>query len=244
MYFSEINPRMKIAAFFILSFVFTFSFGQIPEGITEVLIAKEGTLIGQFNFNGKTFYISRKYIFLPDENVVGSVELLTLEKDGRVNDTVLQKPILIQYVQKGGGLIPLIHFDDKKEVLLVPGVIGDRLSHDLLEYRFNGKYFECIKFEKALDQVMVALSDSAVHNMVNSQSILIKDKEMALAIAEPILFDIYGKANILQQKPYEVQYVEVYWVISGTLKEGWRGGTFLIIIDSRNGQILRITHGK
>jgi NTF2 fold immunity protein len=73
---------------------------------------------------------------------------------------------------------------------------------------------------------------------------LIKDKETAIAVAEPILFKIYGKKNITDQKPYECYLLDVYWYICGTLPKGWRGGVFEIIISSKDGKIIKLIHGK
>ena len=73
---------------------------------------------------------------------------------------------------------------------------------------------------------------------------LIKDKETAITIAEAILYKIYGKDNITAQQPYEVNLIDGYWILNGTLQKNMLGGTFLIIINSTNGQIIKLTHGK
>jgi hypothetical protein len=73
---------------------------------------------------------------------------------------------------------------------------------------------------------------------------LIKDKETAIQISEAILFKIYGKDNITAQRPYETNFIDGYWILNGTLQENMLGGTFLIIINSTNGQIIKLTHGK
>jgi hypothetical protein len=59
-----------------------------------------------------------------------------------------------------------------------------------------------------------------------------------------ILFDRYEKENIEFQKPYQVYFIDDYWIIYGTLPKGYRGGVFSIVFDSWNGKILRVTHGK
>ncbi|MFM7022208.1 MAG: NTF2 fold immunity protein [Flavobacteriales bacterium] len=200
--------------------------------------------LGTLKYEGKVYYITEKSLRLSPSEVCHTVVLLTLENE-KTSDTSLQKPLVIEIAldtaQKD---LPLMRFDEAEKILLVPQVINNKISGDYLAYKFNGRYFECSDFEDALDHVMLTLSDSSAHNVINTQSILIKDKEMALTIAEPILFDIYGKTNILHQKPYKIKYVEVYWVIEGSLDEGAHGGVFLLIMDSRNGQIVRITHGK
>lgn len=93
-------------------------------------------------------------------------------------------------------------------------------------------------------ELQKALSDTSIHNIINSEQVIIKEESDAIKIAEVILFSIYSKENIVKQYPYEVYYIDNYWIISGTLPKGWRGGTFLIILDSRNSAVLRITHGK
>ncbi|KAF2508281.1 YbbC/YhhH family protein [Flavobacterium foetidum] len=98
--------------------------------------------------------------------------------------------------------------------------------------------------EYAKEELKNALSKKPQHNVVNNKEIIIKDSITATKIAEPILYNIYGKENIEKQRPYEIYLLENYWVISGTLPENYLGGTFLIIIDARNSQIIKITHGK
>ena len=73
---------------------------------------------------------------------------------------------------------------------------------------------------------------------------LIKTKETAIAMAEPILFDIYGKKEIINERPYECYLIDGYWYISGTLPKGWNGGVFEIIISSKDGQVIKLIHGK
>jgi hypothetical protein len=73
---------------------------------------------------------------------------------------------------------------------------------------------------------------------------VITDKETAISISETILFKIYGKNNIIKQRPYEVNKIENYWILNGTLPKKMLGGTFLIIINSTNGQIIKLTYGK
>lgn len=73
---------------------------------------------------------------------------------------------------------------------------------------------------------------------------LIKDKETAIEVAEPILFKIYGKKNITGERPYECYLIDGYWYICGTLPKNWMGGVFEIIINSKNGQVIKLVHGK
>ncbi len=76
------------------------------------------------------------------------------------------------------------------------------------------------------------------------QDSLIKDSAMAVNLAEPLLFNIYGKEEIISERPYEVYQIDSLWYLSGTIPEGNEGGGFEIILDSRNARIYSITHYK
>lgn len=96
----------------------------------------------------------------------------------------------------------------------------------------------------AEQELKSALTDKSQHNVIDNKTAIIKDSLTAINVAEPILFSIYGKNNIAKQRPYEIYFIDNYWVIGGTLPKEYLGGTFLIIIDSRDCKIIRITHGK
>jgi len=95
--------------------------------------------------------------------------------------------------------------------------------------------------QRALNEVLLGYFR---HNLVGGRNRNIIDNEdTALKIAEIILFSIYTEENIVRQRPYEIYLIDHYWVISGTIPEGYRDGTFLIIINAQNAQILQVTHG-
>jgi hypothetical protein len=96
----------------------------------------------------------------------------------------------------------------------------------------------------AESELSLALSKNSGHNVINQKAILIKDTISAITIAETILFTIFDKTSILNQKPYEIHHINNYWVIFGTLPEDYIGGTFLLILDDRNAEVIKITHGK
>lgn len=97
--------------------------------------------------------------------------------------------------------------------------------------------------EQANTILSETLSDSTFHNAIGTISVL-TDSAKAVKFAEFVLFDNYGKKNIESQKPYDIFHLDHYWLISGIQPKGYLGGTFLIIIDERNCQIIRLTHGK
>ena len=73
---------------------------------------------------------------------------------------------------------------------------------------------------------------------------IIKSKETAIAIAEPILFDIYGKDNIIGERPYKVALTNGYWFMEGTLPEGMLGGCFELVITAKDARVIFLDHYK
>jgi hypothetical protein len=96
--------------------------------------------------------------------------------------------------------------------------------------------------EYAKSELKEALSNKTEKQILVNK--VISDKETAEIIAETILFKIYGKDNIIKQRPYEINQIDNFWVLNGTLPQNMSGGTFLIILNSTNGQIIKLTHGK
>ena len=72
---------------------------------------------------------------------------------------------------------------------------------------------------------------------------LVPDKKTAIAIAEAILFHVYGEKTISEQRPYVVKHVRDKWIIDGAPPpRGMAGGSFHIVISQRDGRILEIFH--
>lgn len=69
----------------------------------------------------------------------------------------------------------------------------------------------------AEQELKSALTDKLHHNVIDNKTAIINDSLTAISIAEPILFSIYGKNNITEQRPYEIYFRDNYWVITGTL---------------------------
>jgi hypothetical protein len=98
-------------------------------------------------------------------------------------------------------------------------------------------------YDYAKKELQKALTDKNQNNYVYLKNVIIVDSVTAVAIAEPILFGIYGKEEILNEKPYKIFHIDNYWILEGTLNYDV-GGVFLIIIDDRNSQVIKIIHGK
>jgi hypothetical protein len=96
--------------------------------------------------------------------------------------------------------------------------------------------------EYAKQELYKALTDTNQKQVLVDT--LIRGKESAITIAEVMLYKIYGKDNISAQKPYEINLIDGYWILNGTLPVNMHGGTFLIIINATNGQVIKLTHGK
>ena len=74
--------------------------------------------------------------------------------------------------------------------------------------------------------------------------VIIKDTHDLVTIAEPILFSIYGKSNILGERPYVAKLIGNFWQLSGSLPSGYVGGTFYMVINRKTCEIVRLSHGK
>ncbi|MFI5149706.1 MAG: NTF2 fold immunity protein [Bacteroidia bacterium] len=98
--------------------------------------------------------------------------------------------------------------------------------------------------EKARAELDNALTNLDQHNAVDLKTALIKDADCAHKIAEPILHGAYGEEHIQDQKPFEIHHLDHFWVLKGTRPLNAPGGTFLIILDERDCEVVRLTHGK
>lgn len=101
--------------------------------------------------------------------------------------------------------------------------------------------FEKIKLSDK--EILKKINDSTLHNAIGKDE-LITDEKTAISIVEPLLFSVYGKENIIKQRPYKIGKVQNYWVVSGSLPKPQIGGVFEIIVNAKNGEIVRLTHGK
>ncbi|AYL94770.1 NTF2 fold immunity protein [Mucilaginibacter celer] len=94
----------------------------------------------------------------------------------------------------------------------------------------------------AKDELKTALNNKKDRQVIVDK--IIGDKQTAIAVAEAILFRIYGKEQIINERPYEVYFIDGYWVLNGTLPEKMLGGGFLIIFSAKDGRVVRLTHYK
>jgi hypothetical protein len=96
------------------------------------------------------------------------------------------------------------------------------------------------------DYARKALSDALADtvDILPVDKVLIESEETAIDFAEVVLFKVYGRETIEDERPYQVRNIDGYWIINGTLPKGYLGGTFEIIFNSKDGQIIRLIHYK
>ena len=64
------------------------------------------------------------------------------------------------------------------------------------------------------------------------EKLVLPNKDVAIKVAEPILFLIYGEKDILGQKPYNALLRENKWIITGTV-HSTKGGSFLLFLTQK-----------
>ena len=69
---------------------------------------------------------------------------------------------------------------------------------------------------------------------------VVANKETAIRIAEAILFPVYGESAIRGQQPYQVTLKDGKWIVDGTVRPGFAGGSFHIIILQRDARVVKI----
>ena len=108
----------------------------------------------------------------------------------------------------------------------------------------NPKKWTQLEKNEALECLQSFQADST-YNSTFKHDVLISDEETAINIAEIYLFKIYGKQEIVQERPYKIGLIKNYWVITGSFKDyNETGGTFEIVIDANDGAVKGITHEK
>jgi hypothetical protein len=112
-----------------------------------------------------------------------------------------------------------------------------------------------IKKEHSIDEAKIILSDFLKDSTLHSKPIVtqennIKDTATLIRAVEPILFSKYGKEVIMNEAPYKINYINNYWIITGSLRGEddknsiTLGGTFEVIVNPIKGDIVYLKHGK
>ena len=73
---------------------------------------------------------------------------------------------------------------------------------------------------------------------------LVKNKAIALELAEIYVKNRYGQDAAEEEKPYEITELTTSWVVEGTIhSDQIAGGVFIIEIGKNDGRILNFGHG-
>jgi hypothetical protein len=71
---------------------------------------------------------------------------------------------------------------------------------------------------------------------------VVPDKGTAIAIAYAGAVPVYGKQTIEEEKPLRAELEDGTWIVLGTLKRGFVGGTLIIQIEQATGRVLYVSH--
>lgn len=73
----------------------------------------------------------------------------------------------------------------------------------------------------------------------------IPDRTTATRVAEVLLAAVYGERQIAHERPFNVALVDSgVWLIWGALPKNSVGGTAVIKLSKRTGQVLYLAHGQ
>ena len=75
-------------------------------------------------------------------------------------------------------------------------------------------------------------------------AMVVPNEGVAEAIHFVIAWSIYGEEKIRNQRPFRAVRSGEFWVVLGSLTPKTLGGTAITVIRARNGEILRVTHGR
>ena len=74
---------------------------------------------------------------------------------------------------------------------------------------------------------------------------LVKNKAIALELAEMYVKNRYGHDAAEEEKPYKIMELPTSWIVEGTIESDQiAGGVFIIEIGKNDGRILNFGHGK
>ena len=107
---------------------------------------------------------------------------------------------------------------------------------------FKGRHIFGKKYAHEL--IKKATNDSAKFNKCDKKKLLLANEKSSLEFAENHLFINSDTESITAQRPYEIYLIDNYWYIRGTLPEHMLGGTFTLIINAVNKNIIFEKHTK
>ena len=79
--------------------------------------------------------------------------------------------------------------------------------------------------------------------ITSNKDTLIATPEAAAIIAKAAVISIYDE-ECAKEQPYKIVSNSIYWIVSGTLRDGYVGGTFTMVIRKKDGKIEHYYHEK
>lgn len=83
--------------------------------------------------------------------------------------------------------------------------------------------------------------DAAVN--VSGEQLNISKKQFK-KISKTIIGGSYGRIKLLNQRPFMINYCKCVWIARGRTCKRRKGGQVILIMNSKNGEIVLLTHGK
>lgn len=105
------------------------------------------------------------------------------------------------------------------------------------------KQQDSLRAVEILNRAEIIETDGTVPLNKNGLKLNLTEKEV-LKVIEIALNSTYGKAQIRQQKPYQIAQIGRHWVVWGHIKKTKRGGVFEIVINAENLCVEYLSHGK
>jgi len=114
----------------------------------------------------------------------------------------------------------------------------------VLPLSFWGQNFKnrAVVGEDSARQMLKNISSDSSYKLPSDT--LIRDKDMAISIAEVLLFKSYGKALISGERPYECYLIDGCWFLRGTLPKSYTADVFEMIMSAKDGRVIKMTHGS
>jgi hypothetical protein len=137
---------------------------------------------------------------------------------------------------------------DKKSVLRIEQELMIKtlliLAALLLPLSFWGQNFKnrAVVGEDSATRAIKNIVSDSIYKF--STDTLVGNKDMAISIAEVVLFKHYGKALISGERPYECYLIDGYWFLRGTLPKSYTGDVFEMIMSAKDGRVIKMTHGS
>jgi len=73
----------------------------------------------------------------------------------------------------------------------------------------------------------------------------ILSRRKTMKIAKDAVFNRFGYWHVnINERPFKKHFIGNYLYLAGTLSKRKSGGSFWVIIDRKNGEILTLSHGK